>query len=278
MRAKRGYVDTRDGQVHFRSAGDAEAPPVVLLHWTPASGRQYEPVLVALAARGWRAIAPDLLGYGRSDPRPADHDLPAFAASMDEALAALGVAAAPVVGGHVSACVAVELARLRGARVPRLVLDGCPLWPPEMRAQMARFVAGSGPQVSADGSHRTLPWDRVEAFVREWRPGFAATDADLPWFYGLVIDFLETRFASSARALAAYDLAAALPTLRVPTLFLTASTDPLRGHHDAARSLVAGSLEHRFEGLHPLHDPARADEYAAVLDRFLRADAEEIPA
>lgn len=265
-----GYVDTREGQVHFRVAGPEGGRPVVLLHWTPASGRQYEPVLDALAARGWRAIAPDLLGYGRSDPRPANYGIPDFAANLDAALTALSIDAAPVVGGHVSACVAVELARLRGARVPRLVLDGCPLWPPEVRAQMAKFVAGTPPRVSADGAHRTLPWDRVEAFVREWRPGFVPTDADLPWLYALVVDYLETRFATSAAALAAYDLAAALPAIRVPTLFLTAATDPLRGHHDAARSLVTGSVEHRFEGTHPLHAAERADDYAQVLDRFLR--------
>jgi pimeloyl-ACP methyl ester carboxylesterase len=266
MSVRRRYVDTRAGQVHVRVAG--EGPAVVLLHWTPASGRMYEPVLAALAARGRRAMAPDLMGYGRSDPRPGDWTIADFAANVDEALGALDVTDAAVVGGHLSACVAVELALRRP--IAALVLDGCPLWSAEMRARMAQFVATAPPRVAADGSHRTLAWDRVLGFVREWRPGFVPGDGDLPWVHGLMIDWLETRGASSAYAMARYDLAERLPRLCVPTLFATADGDPLAPNHERARALVRGAGEHRFAHGHPLHDPARAEEYAAVIDAFLR--------
>jgi pimeloyl-ACP methyl ester carboxylesterase len=139
-----------------------------------------------------------------------------------------------------------------------------------MRARMAQFVASSPPRIAADGSHRMLAWDRVLGFVREWRPGFEPADEHLPWLHGLMIDWLETRGASSAYAMARYDLAERLPGLRVPTLFVTADGDPLAPNHDRARALVRGACEHRFAHGHPLHDDARAEEYAAVVDAFLR--------
>jgi pimeloyl-ACP methyl ester carboxylesterase len=269
MSVRRSYVDTHAGQVHIRTAG--EGPPVVLLHWTPASGRMYEPALESFAARGRRAIATDLMGYGRSDPRPADWTIADFAANLDEVLATLGIAQSAVVGGHLAACIAVELALRPGRRVSRLVLDGCPLWSPEMRARMAQFVASPSPRVAPDGAHRTLAWDRVLCFVREWRPGFEPGDEDLPWLHGLMIDFLETRGSSSAYAMARYDLAERLPALSVPTLLLTADGDPLAPSHARAVALVRDAREHRFPGGHPLHEPARAEEWVTVVDEFLRA-------
>jgi pimeloyl-ACP methyl ester carboxylesterase len=269
MSVRRCYVDTPAGQVHIRTAG--EGPPVVLLHWTPASGRMYEPVLESLAARGRRAIAPDLMGYGGSDPRPADWTIADFAANVDELLAALGLAQVAVVGGHLAACIAVELALRPGRRVSRLVLDGCPLWSPEMRARMARFVASPAPPVTPDGAHRTLAWDRVLGFVREWRPGFEPRDEDLPWLHGLMIDWLQTRGASSAYAMVRYDLAERLPALSVPTLLLTAGGDPLAPNHARAVALVRDAREHRFSGSHPLHESARAEEWVGIVGGFLRA-------
>ncbi len=57
--------------VHREVSPDAplDAPPVVCLHGWPESGRMWDPVLEALGAAGFRALAPDLPGYGASPPR-----------------------------------------------------------------------------------------------------------------------------------------------------------------------------------------------------------------
>ncbi|MGI8631327.1 MAG: alpha/beta fold hydrolase [Solirubrobacterales bacterium] len=58
----------RDG-VAYRETGPADAERVALcLHGYPTGSRLWEPTLEALAAEGWRAIAPDLPGFGRSEP------------------------------------------------------------------------------------------------------------------------------------------------------------------------------------------------------------------
>lgn len=54
----------------YRESGDPDAPPVLLLHGYPESSYMWHRVLPLVAEWGWRAIAPDLAGYGDSDPNP----------------------------------------------------------------------------------------------------------------------------------------------------------------------------------------------------------------
>ncbi|WP_281689410.1 haloalkane dehalogenase [Pseudonocardia thermophila] len=56
-------------------AGPADGPPVLLLHGEPTWSYLYRRMLPVLAGAGLRAIAPDLVGFGRSDKpaEPADH-------------------------------------------------------------------------------------------------------------------------------------------------------------------------------------------------------------
>jgi haloalkane dehalogenase len=54
----------------YREAGPAGAPPVLLLHGYPESSYMWRGLLPAVADAGWRALAPDLAGYGDSPPSP----------------------------------------------------------------------------------------------------------------------------------------------------------------------------------------------------------------
>ena len=51
--------------------GPADGPPVLLLHGEPSWSFLYRTMVPVLAAAGLRAIAPDLVGFGRSD-KPAE--------------------------------------------------------------------------------------------------------------------------------------------------------------------------------------------------------------
>jgi haloalkane dehalogenase len=52
----------------FRSAGDPTDPAVLLVHGYPESSHMWRAALGAIAARGLYAVAPDLPGYGDSEP------------------------------------------------------------------------------------------------------------------------------------------------------------------------------------------------------------------
>ncbi|MBK1784387.1 haloalkane dehalogenase [Prauserella cavernicola] len=58
-------------RVGYVEAGPADGPAVLLLHGEPSWSFLYRKMLPVLADAGLRAIAPDLVGFGRSD-KPAD--------------------------------------------------------------------------------------------------------------------------------------------------------------------------------------------------------------
>jgi haloalkane dehalogenase len=69
------YADVGGIRMGYVTAGPADGPVVLLLHGEPSWSFLYRTVMAVLAARGLRAIAPDLIGFGRSDKpaRAADH-------------------------------------------------------------------------------------------------------------------------------------------------------------------------------------------------------------
>ncbi|MCO5974641.1 haloalkane dehalogenase [Actinoallomurus soli] len=66
------YAETSDGlRVHYLDEGPAGTAPVLLLHGEPTWSYLYRKMIPGLTAAGHRCVAPDLVGFGRSD-KPAD--------------------------------------------------------------------------------------------------------------------------------------------------------------------------------------------------------------
>jgi haloalkane dehalogenase len=62
------YVVTADGlRVHYLDEGPSASAPVLLLHGEPTWSYLYRTMIPVLVAAGHRCIAPDLVGFGRSD-------------------------------------------------------------------------------------------------------------------------------------------------------------------------------------------------------------------
>jgi len=58
-------------RVHYLDEGARDATPVLLMHGEPSWSFLYRHMIPALVAAGHRVVAPDLVGFGRSD-KPAD--------------------------------------------------------------------------------------------------------------------------------------------------------------------------------------------------------------
>jgi haloalkane dehalogenase len=56
--------------LHYREAGSSGDPAVLLVHGYPESSYMWRDVLPAVAAAGFHAVAPDLAGFGDSEPDP----------------------------------------------------------------------------------------------------------------------------------------------------------------------------------------------------------------
>ena len=65
------YTDIGDMRIHYVDEGPADAAPVLLLHGEPSWSYLYRTMIPPIAEAGLRAIAPDLIGFGKSD-KPAD--------------------------------------------------------------------------------------------------------------------------------------------------------------------------------------------------------------
>jgi pimeloyl-ACP methyl ester carboxylesterase len=84
----------------FLSCGAAQATPIVFLHGWPELSISWRGQLPVFAGLGFRALAPDMRGYGRSSvhPRHEDYALEEIVADMLELLDALGAEKAIWVG------------------------------------------------------------------------------------------------------------------------------------------------------------------------------------
>jgi len=62
-----GGVDDGSLRMHFVDHGPRSGPVMLLLHGEPSWSYLYRKMILPLAAAGMRCIAPDLIGFGRSD-------------------------------------------------------------------------------------------------------------------------------------------------------------------------------------------------------------------
>lgn len=65
------YTDVDGLHMHYLDEGPVDADPVLLLHGEPSWSYLYRSMIPPIAGAGLRAIAPDLIGFGKSD-KPAD--------------------------------------------------------------------------------------------------------------------------------------------------------------------------------------------------------------
>ena len=88
-------------RVHYLEAGPPDGVPVVLVHGNLSTGRFYESFMSSAADGPYRFLAPDMRGFGRSEPVPIDatRGLRDWSDDVQSLLEALGMDAAPHLAG-----------------------------------------------------------------------------------------------------------------------------------------------------------------------------------
>jgi pimeloyl-ACP methyl ester carboxylesterase len=106
-------------------------PAIVLLHGFPELAFSWRHQLPALAAAGFRAIAPDQRGYGMSDVPPAvgDYRMEVLIADIEGLLDALWLESATFVGHDWGALLLWQMAIRRPARIDGMIILNIPHYP-----------------------------------------------------------------------------------------------------------------------------------------------------
>jgi pimeloyl-ACP methyl ester carboxylesterase len=122
-------VDTNGISLHLAEAG--EGPVVLTCHGFPESWYSWRHQLTALADAGYRAVAPDMRGYGQSDAPDAvdQYSLFHLVGDMVGVLDAIGAPTATIVGHDWGAPVAWHSALLRPDRFTKVVGLSVPYTP-----------------------------------------------------------------------------------------------------------------------------------------------------
>ncbi|MFI9172983.1 alpha/beta fold hydrolase [Streptomyces lincolnensis] len=170
------------GRVHLVEQGSG--PLVLLVHGFPESWYSWRHQLPALAAAGYRAVAVDLRGYGRSS-KPEDvhaYRLAELVADQAAVVQALGGAPAVVVGHDWGATVAAHCALLRPEEFRAVGLLSVPYTPPGGPRPSEVFARLGGGTEEFYVSYFQEPGRaerEIEPDVRGWLAGFyAALSAD----------------------------------------------------------------------------------------------------
>ncbi len=165
-------------EIAIVTEGPEDGRPIVFLHSSGMSGRQWRYYARVLGDRGWRAHVPDFIGCGRSEPWRGDGPFHYLAdlRMADELIRRLG-RPCTLVGHSYGAFLAIQLATTLGERIEKLAV-----WEPVAWGVLYE----EGPEGEAfhrdqvergffdDATGGTEPW--MKAFV-EWWSGEGAWEA-----------------------------------------------------------------------------------------------------
>jgi pimeloyl-ACP methyl ester carboxylesterase len=133
-------------ELHVASEGPGDGPPVLLLHGFPELWYSWRHQLPALAAAGYRAIAPDLRGYGGSSaPQEIEaYDMASLCGDVIALIDQLGAERAVVIGHDWGAAISWQLALAHPDRIAAVAGLSVPFVPRAPAAPIGLMRQGLG--------------------------------------------------------------------------------------------------------------------------------------
>ena len=154
-------ITTKDGaRLYFKDWGQGR--PIVFHHGWPLSGDDWDAQMLFFVARGYRVIAHDRRGHGRSTQTATGNDMDTYAADVAELAAALDLRDAVHIGHSTGGGeVARYVARYGEGRVGKAVLIGAV---PPVMVQSERNPGGL-PIAVFDGLRAAVAANRAQFYL-----------------------------------------------------------------------------------------------------------------
>lgn len=273
-------ITTSDGTaIYYKDHGPKDAQPIVFHHGWPLSSDDWDNQMLFFRLKGYRVIAHDRRGHGRSDQTDTGNDMDTYAADVAELARALDLRNAVHIGHSTGGGeVARYVARSEPGRVAKAVLIGAV---PPIMLQTAANPDGL-PMAVFDGFRAALLANRAQffrdvpagpfyGFNREgaavsqglidnwWRQGMMG---GAKAHYDCITAFSETDFTEDLKALS------------IPVLLLHGEDDQVvpiaNAAHKAIKLLRNGTLK-TYAGLSHGLFATHPDLINADLLRFIQA-------
>jgi len=235
--------DLRFAYMDVAPDGPPTGRTVVLLHGRNFPSSYWEPTIRALAGAGYRVIAPDQIGFGKSSKPTFAYSFDAMARATIALLDSLRVDRFDLVGHSMGGMLAVRLARAYGSRIDRLVLyspigleDYRFYVPPVTDEELARREEA----LSAEGYRRqlitnyalSLPSSAIEPFV-QLREGIRESGEYPRWLKS---------FVASYQMIYTQPVVHEIPLIDRPTLFIMGAND----HNAPGRPFAPSELRDKM--------------------------------
>jgi pimeloyl-ACP methyl ester carboxylesterase len=248
---------------------------LLLVHGHPFDRRMWRPQVEHVSGSGWRVIAPDLRGYGRSTVVPGTTPLATFARDIAGLLDHLGLGRVVLCGLSMGGQIVLEFHRLFAQRVRGLVLA-------DTFAQAETEDGRKARNAMADRSIR----EGMAAYAAEVLPKMvtSATIDARPAVAEHVLSMMrDTPPEGAAAALRGRaqrpDYTPTLPHVAVPTLVVVGRDDEFTPVGDARflHDRIPDSTLEIIEGAAHLPNLERPTAFNDVLERFLTSIGTQAP-
>ena len=270
------FIETPDGtRLFYKDWGSG--PPVVLIHGWPLDADMWEYQQPALTEAGFRTIAYDRRGFGRSDQPWAGYDYDTFADDLKAVLDGLDLQDAALVGFSMGGGeVARYMGRHGGARVARTALISA------VTPYLLKTVDNPDGVDAAvfDGMIDGLKTDRPH-FLATFSKAFfgsgvftSPASSDLIQWTGTVAMLASPEATvGCVRAFGGTDFRADMAAFKVPTLVVHGDDDqvvPIDVSGRAAAAAIAGATLSVYDGAPHALPFTHAERLSAELVAFLK--------
>ena len=158
-----GFITTKDGtQIFYKDWGPKDAQPIVFHHGWPLSSDDWDPQLMFFLNKGYRVVAHDRRGHGRSEQTDGGNEMDTYASDVDDLVTVLDLKNAVHVGhstggGEVTRYVAQHG---KGRVAKAVLLDAVP---PVMVKKDSN--PGGTPIEAFDGYRAALAANRAQLYL-----------------------------------------------------------------------------------------------------------------
>ncbi len=251
------YITASDGaQIFYKDWGPRDAQPLVFHHGWPLTADEWDNQLLFFLSQGYRVIAHDRRGHGRSTQTDHGNEMDTYAADVAALVASLDLKGAVHIGHSTGGGEAAHYAaRAKAGTIAKLILVGAV--PPVMVKKASN--PGGLPVEVFDGFRKALAEDRSQFYLDIASGPFYGFNRDgAKVSQGLIQNWWRQGMVGSAKAhydcikaFSETDFTEDLKKIAVPTLVMHGTDDQVVPFADSAplsAKLLANGTLKAYEG------------------------------